>query len=199
MHCSSHFPAGLTETLWTILPDPTRRMRDPCKHPDNAASAVWHFTFSDPLWQVRHPPQSRGLDARECLNGGRFVVKGLKTPCSVGVCLLPIRGPNWCQCKAHRRDRIPASPAMLPREVAIASCTLPGVTLQSGHGGIRQLQTRGTRRKKPAAVSEVVLAGVAFTLPGCGPASRRHGSSSAPHTPGHLNGPPIDVSLDVIP
>src|SRR5215510_12981321 len=88
MHCSSHCPAGLTETLWTILPDPTRRMRDPCKHPDNAASAVWHFTFSDPLWQVRHLPQSRRLDAWECLNGGRFVVKGHR--CKGGVILYTV-------------------------------------------------------------------------------------------------------------
>src|SRR5262245_23108530 len=29
-------------------------MRDLCKHPDNVKSAAWHFTFSGPLWQVRH-------------------------------------------------------------------------------------------------------------------------------------------------
>jgi hypothetical protein len=52
MHCSSRCPASLTEALWTVLPDPTRRMPDPYKHPDHAASAAWHFTFSGPLWQV---------------------------------------------------------------------------------------------------------------------------------------------------
>jgi hypothetical protein len=64
MHCSSHFPAGLTEALWTVLPDPTRRMQDPYKHPDTAASAAWHFTFSGPLWQVRQtPPPHPGSSA----------------------------------------------------------------------------------------------------------------------------------------